>query len=155
MPDIPTIGAALSSLKTAIDITKFLKDSDSSLERAEFKVKLADLLGSLADTKLELIDLQNELAEKEKKIADLEQSFENKNTLIRQNDAYYVCDETGKATGKPYCLRCWENDHKQRQLVNDSKEYRIKCCTSCGHKYSGSSTQEIYPERSQPAQGNG
>lgn len=62
MPDLATIGAALSSLKTATDIVKFLRSSDLSLERAE--LKLADLLSSLADAKIELIEGQDTLAEK-------------------------------------------------------------------------------------------
>ena len=43
MPDITTIAAVLNSLKAATDIAKFLRESDLSLERAELKLKLADL----------------------------------------------------------------------------------------------------------------
>ena len=53
MADLATIGAALSSLKTATEIVKFIRESDVNLEKAELKLKLADLLGSLADTKME------------------------------------------------------------------------------------------------------
>ena len=35
MPDIAAIGAVLSSLKTATDIAKFIRESDLSIERAE------------------------------------------------------------------------------------------------------------------------
>lgn len=145
MPDLATIGAALSSLKTATDIVKFLRESDLSLERAELKLKLADLLSSLADAKIELIEVQEALAEKDKKIAELEHAFHNKDSLVRQYDAYYAVDKNGKPTGVPYCLRCWENDHRQRQLVHDSKEYRIRVCTSCGHRYEGRLAEDIQP----------
>ena len=143
MPDLATIGAALSSIKTATDIVKYLRASDLSLERAELKLKLADLLGSLADAKLELIEVQETLVEREKKILALEESFLKKDSLLRQYDAYYKADENGKPTGVPYCLRCWESDHQQKQLVHDSKEYRIRLCTSCGHRYEGRLASDI------------
>lgn len=143
MPDITTIGAALSSLKTATDIVKFLRESDLSLERAELKLKLADLLSSLADAKIELVEVQEALAEKDKQIAELEDAFHNKDSLVRRYDAYYTINGNGEPTGVPYCLRCWENEHKKRQLVHDSKEYRIKVCTSCGHRYEGRQAGEI------------
>lgn len=145
MPDIATIGAALSSIKTATDIAKFLRESDLSVEKAELKLKLADLLGSLADAKIELANVQEELAEKDKKIAELVSAFEVKDELIRNEDAYYAKDQQGEAVGKPYCLRCWENDHKQRQLVRSAKDHRIKVCTSCGHQYDNLSVREIFP----------
>jgi hypothetical protein len=152
MPDIATVAAAMSSLKTATDIVKFLRDSDLSLERAELKLKLADLLSSLADAKIELIEVQETLAEKDKKISELEDAFLKKDSLVRQDDAYYTADENGKPSGVPYCLRCWENDHRQRQLVHNSKEYRIRVCTSCGHQYEGSLAGDIQlPKDVQPA----
>jgi hypothetical protein len=147
MPDLATIGAALSSLKTATDIVKFLRSSDLSLERAELKLKLADLLSSLADAKIELIEVQETLAEKDKKIAELEDAFHKKDSLVRQYDAYYTADDKGKPTGVPYCLRCWENDHKQRQLVHNSSGSRIRVCTSCGHQYAGRLAEDIQPPK--------
>jgi hypothetical protein len=152
MPDLATIGAALSSLKTATDIVKFLRESDLSLERAELKLKLADLLSSLADAKIELVEVQETLLEKDKKIAELEDAFHKKDSLVRRYDAYYTADKNGNPVGVPYCLRCWENDHKQRQLVHNSKEYRIRVCTSCGHQYEGRLAGDIeLPKDEQPA----
>lgn len=149
MPDLATIGAALSSLKTATDIVKFLRESDLSLERAELKLKLADLLSSLADAKIELVEVQEVLAEKDKRIAELEDAFQNKDSLVRRYDAYYTGDENGEPNGVPYCLRCWENEHKKRQLVHDSKEYRIRVCTSCGHRYEGRLAGDILPPKNE------
>lgn len=153
MPDLATIGAALSSLKTATDIVKFLRESDLSLERAELKLKLADLLGSLADAKIELVEVQETLIKKDRRITELEEAFQNKDSLVRRSDAYYTADKNGEPTGVPYCLRCWENEHKKRQLVHESKNYRIRVCTSCGHQYEGRLAGEIQPSKDeQPVQ---
>ena len=78
MPDIATIGAVLSSLKTATDIAKFLRESDLSLERAELKLKIAELVGALADAKIELTEVQEALSAKDKHIAELENAFQSK-----------------------------------------------------------------------------
>ena len=137
MPDLATIGAALNSLKTAIDIAKFLRESDLSLERAELKLKLADLVTALADAKIQLVDVQEALAEKDKRIAELEEAFQSKDALVRRHDAYYAVDETGNPVGAPYCLRCWEVECRKRQLVHDAKDYRTRVCIACGHRYEG------------------
>ena len=44
MVDLTLFSAALSSVKTAADIAKLLKESDLSLEKAEHKSRLADLM---------------------------------------------------------------------------------------------------------------
>jgi hypothetical protein len=147
MPDIATIGAVLGSLKTATEIAKFIRESDVSIERAELKLKVADLVSALADVKMELVELQETFAAKEQRIHELEEAFQAKDTLVRRYDAYYRADPEGQPIGVPFCLRCWENDHKQRQLVHDAKEYRIRICTSCGHRYEGRLANEIEPPK--------
>jgi hypothetical protein len=142
MPDITIISTALTSLKAAIEIAKILRESDLSLEKAELKLKLADLISALADTKMELTEIQEVIIGKDKRIAELEEAFEIKGTLIRECDAYYVADAEGTPVGVPYCLRCWENDHRKRQLVCHSRQTTI--CTSCGHKYKAYMTNAIY-----------
>jgi hypothetical protein len=147
MPDLTTISAALSSLKSAIDIAKFLRESDLSLEKAELKLKFADLVSKLADTKIELVEIQDVLIEKDKRISELEEAFELKSTIIRYRDAYYVANAEGNPVGVPYCLRCWENDHKKRQLVYGAKDHLTTLCTTCGQKYDGYMTNEIQPPK--------
>jgi hypothetical protein len=145
MPDLTTISAALSSLKSAIDIAKFLRETDLSLEKAELKLKFAELVSKLADTKIELVEIQDVLIEKDKRISELEEAFEIKSTIIRHGDAYYVANAEGNPVGVPYCLRCWENDHKKRQIVYVAKDHFTRLCTTCGQKYDGRMTYEIQP----------
>ncbi len=143
MADIATIGAVLNSLKTAADIAKFLRETDLSMERAELKLKLADLVGALAEAKMELAEVQDALSTRDKRIAELEEAFQVKDSMVRYRDGYYHTDENGKPTGRPYCLRCWENDHKKRQLVHDAKEYRLRICVTCGHRYAGDTVMDF------------
>ena len=148
MPDLTALGVVLGSLKTATDIAKFIRESDVSIERAELKLKVADLIGALADVKLELVELQDAFAAKDQRIKELEEAFEAKESSVRKYDAYYNAGPDGAPIGSPCCLRCWESDHKRRMLVHDAKEYRIRLCTSCGHRYEGRLAGDIQPEQS-------
>lgn len=66
MADIATISAIFSSVKTATEIAKLIKDSNTSLEEAEIKLKMAELISALADIKIELSEVQ--LTQRKKKI---------------------------------------------------------------------------------------
>jgi hypothetical protein len=143
MVDITLITAALNSLKAATDIAKFLRESDLSLEKAELKLKLAELISALADAKIQFFEVQEALREKDKHIAELEEAFQTKDELVRQFDAYYAVNSGGKPIGVPYCLSCWENYHRKRQLVDDAGNRFCRVCTSCGHKYEARLSHDI------------
>jgi HEAT repeat protein len=136
MADIAMISAALGSIKAATDIVKFLRKSDLSLEKADLKMRLADLTSALADAKIHFVEIQETLQGKEKRIQELEEAFQSKDELVRHRDAYYSINSDGKVIGVPYCLGCWEKEHKKRQLVEDAGQHRTMVCTACGHKYS-------------------
>jgi hypothetical protein len=76
------------------------------------KLKLADLISALAEAKIELTEVQETIAQKDKRIAELEEALQSSDSLVRRYDAYYHTDENGQPIGIPFCLRCWENDHK-------------------------------------------
>ena len=147
MPDLATISAALGSIKTATEIAKYFRESDFNLEKAELKLKLADLVSALAEVKMELVEVQDEMIQKDKIIAELREALETKDDLVRRYDAYYKKDEEGNPIGVPYCLRCWEVEHKMRQLVHDPKDYRTRICTGCGQRYEGRMSSEILPKK--------
>ncbi len=134
MVDQTTISAALNSIKIATEITTLLRESDPSIDNAELKLQLSDLVHALADAKLGMIRIEETLAGQEKRIAELEEALESKDTLVRHYDAYYRLDKKGKPSGVPFCIRCWENEYRKRQLVMDvSGIYNV--CTTCSHRY--------------------
>jgi len=145
VPDIATISAALSSLKTATDIAKYFRETDFSLEHAEMKLKLADLVSALAETKLELAEVQDLILDKDRQISELQEAFETKDSLVRRYDAYYEANEEGNPMGVAYCLRCWEGEHKKRQLVRDAASHTTNMCTGCGQRYAARSSSAIQP----------
>jgi len=101
LPDMAYISVVLSSIKTADDIAKLLREGDVSLEKAETKLKLAELVGVLADAKLELAEVQNLLLDKDKKIMTLGQTLHTRKNVLWESP-WYWCVDGGKKDG-PFC----------------------------------------------------
>lgn len=141
MTDLTTFAAVLNSLKTAADIARTLKESDLSIERAEMKLKVAELMGALADVKIAALELQETLQEKEKEIGRLSEMLALKEEVVRRFSAYYKKGPTGKATGDPFCLRCWESEKKLFHIVRDYKGNGNRCPV-CSTLYGFFETQQ-------------
>ena len=129
MPDLTTIGVALSSLKTSMDIAKALKDSTVSLSEAEQKLKVAELISSLADLKTELADVKINLIDKDDEIRKLNEIINEKGSLSFDGKLYW---KEGDKT--PFCPVCKEKDEKSHHLTyyrnNEwtSEHYSCKVC---------------------------
>lgn len=115
MVDFATIGSALTSIKTATEIAKMLKDSDVSLEKAETKLKLAELVEALADAKIKIAEIQEQLIEKNKKIKDLENDIGTHGKMIWRDPVYYMKKDGGEEG--PYCPQCYDSGHKSIRLI--------------------------------------
>ena len=98
--DLTSITAALSSLKTATEIAKLIKDSDVTLEKAESKLKLAELISSLADAKIEITEIQQVLLEKDKEVRTLNTQLEMRAKLTWEKPCYWLKD--GPQTDGPF-----------------------------------------------------
>ncbi|HCE1504782.1 TPA: hypothetical protein NGR36_004019 [Vibrio parahaemolyticus] len=113
MADIATISALLTSIKTATDIAKFVKDSDSSLEVAEFKLKMAELVLTLVEVKDNVASLKSELYTRDEEILRLKKALSTQLKLRydSQTEVYWV-----EGDPSPYCPVCYENDGKTVHL---------------------------------------
>jgi len=116
MVDITSITAIVSSLKAAADIAKFLKDTNLTLEKAEVKAKIADLISALSDAKLEMANIRVGLLEKDEIIKRLQQTLELKEKLT-YNAPYYWNMEKGERVG-PFCQVCYDKEYKLIRLQN-------------------------------------
>lgn len=142
MIDASSVSAALTSLKTATEIANLLRSGDLSLEKAEMKLRLADLISSLADARMQLTDLQEGIKQQGVRLAELEDAFQVKDELVPDGDAYYRHEASG-ATSGPYCVRCWEVDHRQYRLVRTVGLNAI--CQACGSQYDRRQVKGLYP----------
>lgn len=127
--DITTVTTLLGSIKTATEIAKLIKDSDLSLEKAETKLKLAELIGALADAKLEGAELQQTLSDKDSRIQQLEKQLQVREQLTWQQPSYWLKTDAG--TDGPFCQQCYDTGQKLVRLQGDGEGYwECKTCKS-------------------------
>jgi RNA-splicing ligase RtcB len=129
--DIGSISVVLGSIKTATDIAKYIKDSDVSLEKAEVKLKLAELIGALADAKLEVVGVQQTLAESEDRIRELQKKLDVRAQVKWDDPVYWIEMATGR--DGPFCQRCYDADEKLVRLQGSGDGYYS--CRVCSSSY--------------------
>jgi hypothetical protein len=136
--DIGSISAALVSIKTATDIARLIKDSDVSLEKAESKLKLAELISALADVKIQIADVQQFLIEKDAELRAVREQL-----LVKENlhweSPYYWSTDAGKKDG-PFCQRCYDKDHALIRLQR--LETGVWVCKVCNNNYTDKDYRE-------------
>ncbi|HHF3021639.1 TPA: hypothetical protein ACPJ0R_004699 [Vibrio diabolicus] len=116
MADIATISAALTSIKTAADLAKIIKDGDKTLEQAEIKYKLAELISALADAKMEIAEVRELVLSKDKELLALKDLFEQQKNM-EWDEPYYFHVQDGQREG-PYCQKCYDSEKKLVRLIN-------------------------------------
>lgn len=127
--DITTIATLLGNVKTATEIAKAIKDSGATLEAAEMKFKLAELISALADVKLEAATVQTELLEAQEQIRKLEAAAKQRAALVWRQPCYWMPRESD-GMEEPYCQRCYDKEQKLSRLHEDGRGiYRCRVCS--------------------------
>jgi hypothetical protein len=129
--DIAAIGSLLSSLKTATDIAKFIRESDLSLERAELKLKLAELVEALAGAKLEAANVQQELLDRDERIRELLAAAKVRAQIKWAQPCYYMPNDQG--IDEPYCQNCYDSSSSLSRLHTDGNGFFQ--CRVCKQSY--------------------
>ncbi|WP_432474148.1 hypothetical protein [Amphritea sp. HPY] len=137
MPDLATIGAALGSIKTATEIARLIKDSGSSLEQAEVKLHMAELLGALADAKVDVANIKLDLIDKDETISSLEEKIKTQGETVGFLGARYYVNDDGDPTGSPHCPTCWAQSKDLFPLLAWSNEDPTHKCGKCSSKVLG------------------
>lgn len=142
--DIPSISAALSSIKTATDIAKLIKDSSVSLEKAEMNLKMADLISALADTKIQIADIKQLLLDRDETISAFENAAKLKANL--QYDPPYYWQIDGDLKIGPYCQKCYDADDKLIRLQSGLHTRGWWRCHSCDTTFYDKSYSPSLPQ---------
>lgn len=135
MPDLTVISTVLSSIKAASEIAKIVRESGLTLEQAEYKLKLAELVEKLADAKIEIASVQDIIDEKDQRIRKLEQDAEIKGRLTYESPYYWLQNE-GHRDG-PFCQQCYDSEKKLMRLTGNGSGYWA--CKTCKSNYTDSS----------------
>ncbi|UCN01522.1 hypothetical protein LCX93_06285 [Sulfurimonas sp. SWIR-19] len=127
------IGMAVGSVKSAIEIAKTLKDSADLFDKAEVKLQLAELIGSLADAKMQIAEIQESLINSEKEKKDLRKKIEIKDNMIYEKSYYWKMD--GDKKDGPFCQRCFDSDEKLIRLQGGNND--VWACAQCNKTFRG------------------
>jgi hypothetical protein len=133
--DMASVAAVLSSLKTATDIAKVIREGDVSLEKAESKLKLADLISALADAKIQIADIQQLLMEKDAELKAATERIVVMEKLHWTSPSYWVQEGTKK--DGPFCQHCYDKNHELIRLQGNGDGYWE--CKACKGSYTDSS----------------
>jgi len=135
MPDIAAITAALSGVKTATEIVRYLRDTEAAFKTADLKLRIAELVDALANAKLSLADVQDVLAAKDAEIRRLNEALKRKADVIRYHDAYYEKNDKGQPVGDPYCSYCFENKNELVHINQNPQDRRKSVCPNCKNSF--------------------
>lgn len=142
--EILQVTSVIVGIKNAIDIAKLIKDSGASLEKAEIKLKMAELISALADAKIGMVSIQEIVSEKDSEIKRLKSELDTRGNMIWESPYYFLKTEEGK--DGPYCQKCYDSDHKLIRLqMPRAQGYWL--CKECSSDYTDSSY--VQPDYSQ------
>lgn len=146
---LASISFAKDGLNAAWEIAKALRAAETQIKTAELKLKLAEMMGALAEAKGNLAEVHEQLIENAKEIDNLNEALRNKDNVIKEHDAYYTADDTGAAIGDPYCMRCWEAEHKLHHL---QRQRSGNTCPVCKTDYLSRVTPRLEPAPASPTE---
>ena len=125
--DLAAIGSLLGSLKTATEIAKFIRESDLSIEKAETKLKLAELISALADAKIEAAEVQQAILERDELIRDLKAAAKLRTDLVWRQPCYFLANAQGEED--PYCQSCYDSEGRLSRLHADGHgHFQCRVC---------------------------
>lgn len=138
MPDIIAISSILTSLKTALDLAKSVKESSTSLSQAEIDLKIAGLVTALAEAKIEVANVQDEILKRDDEICKLKNKLQVKGNMVWDKPYYWYTE--GEEKQGPFCQKCYDSDEKMIRLQGGGKKYWR--CTVCKTKYADANYEE-------------
>jgi ribosomal protein L37AE/L43A len=112
--DLTTIAAGLGSIKSAMEIAKTLKDTDLSIEKAETKLQLAELISTLADAKMQIVETRDLLQKKEQECKKLQEKLNLKDNLKYEQPFYWKIN--GDEKDGPFCQKCYDSNNRLIRL---------------------------------------
>jgi len=131
MTDFAIVQSILGCVKTAAEIANLLGTKNLSLEKAEFKLKLAELISLLADAKIELSEIQKILLEKDSKIQKLKDQLLVTQKVKWEAPSYWL--EENEVKEGPFCQKCYDSEKKLIRLQGNGSGYWE--CKNCGNGY--------------------
>ena len=124
------IVGSISAVTAALGLVKELREIDAQFDKAEMKLKIAELTEALSDAKLGLVDVAQTLREKYEQIDKLKVSIQRREETVERNGYRYRKGDNGDPVGKPFCPVCLEEGNFIL-TVNSFEDGRPTKCPRC------------------------
>lgn len=144
MVDITSATAALTSLKTALDLANLIKESSTGLKEAEIQLKITNLISEIVEAKTQIHTIKSELLDKQDEIASLKKQLEFKDSLQYEAPYYWRVSGDGDKDG-PYCQHCWDSEKSSKPIRLQSLGNGLWNCQNCSNTVRDSSYRSPGP----------
>lgn len=119
----------IATLKGATEIAKVVIGASGTLDKADLKLRLADLMGELATARTQAADLQDTIRCLSEDLNEARKKLAFAGTM--EYEAPYYFNVAGGQRDGPYCPTCWEGHAKLAIHLNEwSRGSWI--CNACG-----------------------
>ncbi len=85
------------------------------------KIDNIQLYRTILDLQSDALKIVDENSKLRDQVKELEAAFAIKDSLIFENNSYFVVKETGREG--PYCTLCWDKDRKLVRLHKDEQDW--------------------------------
>lgn len=109
---------------------KELRDIDNQFDKAELKLKIADLSSALADAKHGILDAGDLVKAKDQEIEALKETLRFKADTVLVNGYRYRKNDDGGAAGHAYCTSC-ASDDRWIETITSQGAGRHTVCPRC------------------------
>lgn len=107
------IAGSISAVTAALGLVKELRMIDAQFDKAELKLKIADLTEALSEAKLGLVDVAQQLQDKDREIAGLQKRVRYRTENLIDIDGFRYELKDGQPFSTPFCPVC---EHKGLML---------------------------------------
>ncbi len=125
----------LAAASQALGIAKQIRDIDVSFDKADFKLKIADITERLSDVKLALLEAKSELDDKNGEIARLKTALQFRAEAVTEHDGLnYWKRNDGTVDAIAFCPKCFNRGTHIKPIRQENANFAV--CSECGNEYS-------------------
>jgi hypothetical protein len=130
---------ALTAIGQALNVVKGLNQIDREFDKADLKLRVAELSTALATAQITLAEAQKEAVDKDTEIAKLKAAFREKQELVELHGFHYRKRSDGSPQGRPHCPRCLQ-EGRLFMMTRNMGQGRPFECPECESEYQGLSS---------------
>jgi hypothetical protein len=125
------IASGLSTAAHAFKLISDLRGIQKSFDEAEWKLKVAELNGAIADLKNTLVDAKEALNAKDEELKFLKKNFLILKETVEVGGFLFDKKPDGTPTGHAYCTVCTQKEGYMFHLTQSMKAGRLEECPNC------------------------